>query len=326
VNPRTNATSDGTAGADQTSRTCPQPLIPLPVCQFSRTVPGRPGGATTCAIAPNGGAGGAGGDPRWYSGATESSGSPYELRGRPTTATPATAAGGANTNPNGFGFGTNGANGSAGADGPDGANGTWALSAAGFVRGNGTAGGGAEPGQGGGGGGSPRGFFDANGVESSVPTNTYWNTAAGGGGGGGGCAGQAGTPATGGGASIGAFVVGSTLTFERVRIESAGGGRAGKGNLGSAGTAGGGGGAAVAHGAAVIAGAGGSGGSGGSGGASGHGAPGPSIALAYASERPTLNETELAPGPAGAGQPELRRAAQVLPAVTGASLAESKIP
>jgi hypothetical protein len=79
-----------------------------------------------------------------------------------------------------------------------------------------------------------------------------------------------------------------------------------------------------------IAGAGGAGGSGGNGGNAGHGAPGPSIALAYGDARPTIEDSELAPGPAGDGQPELRRdaagglPAKVLPAVEGVSLAERK--
>ncbi len=335
LNSRTNATSDGTDGANETSRTCPQPMIPLSVCNFSRTVPGRPGGATICAVGPNGGPGGVGGDPRHYASGYESNG-PYEFRGRALVATAATAAGGGNTSPTtGYGYGMNGSAGGAGTEGPDGVNGAWSLSATGFSRGIGTAGGAAGPGQGGGGGGSPRGSFDEVGTLRSTPTDTFWNTASGGGGGAGGCAGQAGTPATGGGASIGAFVVSSTLTFDRVRIESAAGGRGGKGNLGSAGTPGGSGGLGIIRpfgSMPRVSGRGGAGGPGGNGGSGGHGAPGPSIALAYGNARPTITDSELVPGPAGAGQPELRRDAvgglpgKVLPAIDGVSLAESQIP
>jgi hypothetical protein len=132
-------------------------------------------------------------------------------------------------------------------------------------------------------------------------------------------------------------VIDSIVTFERARIESSDGGRAGKGNLGTPGIAGGKGGKGITYpGPGMfmnyqITGRGGDGGSGGSGGASGHGAPGPSLALAYSKTRPTTTETVLAPGPAGAGQPLLKRTVggtvgdKVLPAVVGVSAAEHQI-
>ncbi len=335
MNARMNASSDGAKGEEETSRSCPQPAIPISVCQFSRYVPGFPGGATTCAIVPNGGAGGAGGDPRHYAlleAVTESAaGPPYDWRGRPLAASAATAVGGTNSANDGYGTGRPGADGARGEEGTDGVNGLWSLTTAGFARGNGTAGGAGGSGQGGGGGGSPRWFYTPLGTATrNLPGNAdYYQTAAGGGGGAGGCAGQPGTPATGGGASIGALVIDSSVNFERSRVESSNGGRGGQGNLGTPGIAGGKGGAQIARGLLTIAGKGGDGGEGGNGGASGHGAPGPSIALVYSGTRPTLTSTDLAPGPAGAGQPALKRATtngeKVLPAIDGASKPEHEI-
>ncbi len=335
ANARTNATSAGYKGEDQTSRTCPQPAIPLSVCQFSRTIPGVAGGTTTCAIAPDGGAGGAGGEPRWWAlleANTESIGIPYDFRGRPVVATAATAVGGTNESPSGYGKGLSGSDGAGGDEGTDGLNGSWSLTVTGYIQGNGTAGGRGGSGQGGGGGGSPRWFYSPDGTlgTRTQPRNdNYYDTAAGGGGGGGGCGGQPGAPALGGGASIGALVIDSSVTFERARIESSDGGRGGLGNLGTPGTAGGLGGAKVVHGATMIAGKGGDGGEGGNGGASGHGAPGPSIALAYSRTRPTLTATDLAPGPAGAAQPALKRTTaageKVLPAAESTSEPEHEI-
>lgn len=171
-------------------------------------------------------------------------------------------------------------------------------------------------------------MFGSNGLSNIPPNNTYYATASGGGGGGGGCGGQPGTPATGGGASIGALVVKSAVSFERARIESSNGGRAGLGNLGTAGIPGGNGGLGTSHGVPTT-GKGGDGGSGGDGGASGHGAPGPSIAIAY-TEKPVMAEVDLAPGRAGDGQPELKQptsptTARTLPAITGESKAEHVI-
>jgi hypothetical protein len=327
-NKRTTA-SDGVAAYDQTGRTCPQPLYSVAYCTSYRTVPGPPGGVTTCAVGPNGGPGGQGGDSRWYAYGSESMGA-YVYRGRPLAATAATALGGDNDDASGMGHGLSGARGANGAEGTDGANGAWALTAAGFVRGNGVQGGAGAPGQGGGGGAGSRAWFAPQGGLVSPPQNEYSATASGGSGAGGGCGGQAGTPGTGGGASIGTLVIGSTVTFAKTRIESSDGGRAGKGNLGKTGISGGTGGAGTVH-TILTTGNGGDGGAGGNGGASGHGAPGPSVALAFSGTRPTTTETELAPGPAGAGQPQLKRTVggtigdKLLPAVVGVSEAEHQI-
>jgi hypothetical protein len=317
TNTRTNATSDGVAGKDESVRTCP-PDAPLACLYF--TAPGPAGGVSTCAIGPNGGAGGQGGDARWYSAGSESMGA-WEVRGRPFVATASTAVGGVNQDPQGFGPGKGGTNGQPGASGTNGANGMWSLTKAGFVRGNGMAGVAGEPGQGGGGGAGTRASFDNAGNVMPPAQAGYWQTASGGSGGAGGCAGQAGGAGTGGAASIGAFVVASTITIDRTRIESSAGGRAGAGTLGSAGTPGGQRGAGVFRGFYVSGNAG-AGGAGGIGGTSGHGAPGPSIALVYAGDRPTTTSTDLAPGAPGAGQPPLAP----LNAVIGLSEPEHLIP
>lgn len=323
VNDRTKA-SNGTDAYDQTSRTCPDPV--LMNCS-GRTLPGPPGGTTTCLIGPNGGPGGQGGDSRWWANSAEST-APYEYRGRPFVATATTAVGGLNEGAGGTGKGLPGARGVNGPDGPNGSNGAWLLTATGFARGNGTAGGPGLPGGGGGGGGGARYKFTPEGAGISPTGDMYYATASGGGGAGGGCGGQAGTPGTGGGASIGALIIDTAMTFERTRLESSAGGRAGKGNLGTAGIVGGTGGAGTYHGAPTT-GKGGDGGSGGDGGASGHGAPGPSIAIAY-TEKPVMAEVDLAPGRAGDGQPELKQptsptTARTLPAITGESKAEHVI-
>jgi hypothetical protein len=317
TNTRTNATSDGAAGKDETVRTCP-PDAPL-ACLFYG-VPGPAGGVSTCAIGPNGGAGGQGGDARWYNSGSESMGS-WEPRGRPFAATADTAIGGVNQDPAGFGPGKGGTNGQPGAVGTNGGNGMWTLTSTGFVRGNGTAGGAGGPGQGGGGGAGTRASFDAAGNVIPPAQSGYWQTASGGSGGAGGCPGQAGGAGTGGAASIGALVVASTITIDRTRIESSSGGRAGAGSLGTAGTAGGLRGAGVFRGLFVTGNAG-AGGNGGTGGTSGHGAPGPSIALVYGGNRPTTTSTDLAPGVGGAGQPPLAP----LPAVVGLSEPEHLVP
>lgn len=319
VNSRT-AASNGTAAIDETARSC-NPA--LQICENVR-VPGPAGGVTTCAIGPAGGPGGQGGDGRFYVSGLPGTNA-GEQRGRPLAATAATGVGGLNQNASGLGIGNPALRGANGTEGTDGTNGAWSLVAAGFVRGNGTKGGEGGPGQGGGGGAGAGGWFLANGtIGSPAPVPAYYATATGGGGGGGGCGGQPGTPATGGGASIGAFVIDSTVTFERSRIESSSGGKAGMGNLGTAGIVGGTGGPGAVH-TISVTGAGGDGGPGGSGGASGHGAPGPSIALAFFKTKPTLTQTDLAPGLAGAGQPQLSRVVggavgtKLLPAVTGDS-------
>ncbi|MDB4943822.1 MAG: virulence associated protein [Labilithrix sp.] len=285
-----------------------------------------PGGTATCALGGAGGAGGVSGAPRIFldGGMILNPSIPPQDGQAGGGAAP--GAGGTN--------GGNGANGGDGTPGLNGANGQWLLTADGFAVGNGTAGAGGSPGAGGGGGGATTVFWDAAGNVSAQPGSGYYITASGAGGGAGGCAGQAGTPGTGGGASIAAFVVRSAVTFEQSRLESAAGGRAGKGTLGTIGTPGQAGlvgltrkklsGTPPALMTIHITGDGGTGGSGGSGGASGHGAPGPSIALAYSGDRPTLTGTDLAPGPAGEGQPELTNPSTV-PAIAGISEAEHHI-
>jgi hypothetical protein len=310
-------TLTGTSGLpaqNQNTRTC----VLGPLACLGQTVPGTAGGTTACAIGPAGGAGGQGGPGQWYS-------SPgvfpqgWTGHGLPQAATATTASGGAvvfRAQP--------GAAGAAGADGTDGTNGAWAISASGFVRGNGSAGGAGSPGQGGGGGAGIQDWYDAAGAFTSNPTNsTYVATATGAGGGAGGCAGQPGAPATGGGASIGALVMQSTVTFDHLVIETSAGGAAGKGNLGTPGTDGSVGGAGIyvtANSGGVVTevsvtGSGGNGGAGGGGGASGHGAAGPSIAIAFSKTAPTMTEVTLTPGAGGAGQPALMQGASSLPAV-----------
>ena len=273
------------------------------------------------AIGPAGGPGGQGGDGLFWIG-VEPNTVAVDPRGRPLAATADTAAGGIM---GGFSRGLPGTPGTPGTQGADGVNGTWSLSAKGFVRGNGTAGGPGKPGQGGGGGGGTNAWFQSTGGNTSPPpANAYSETATGAGGGGGGCGGQPGTAGTGGGASVGAFIVASGVTIEQTRIESSAGGAAGRGNLGTRGTKGGPGGAGTVH-TVDTTGKGGDGGPGGSGGGSGHGAAGPSIALVYSGARPILTGTELAPGPGGAGQPYIGRIVLGLDeAVVSAAAGESK--
>ena len=290
--PNTLGGSDAPPGKSQRVSDCPVGAACINV-----KVIGPPGAVTTCAIGPPGGPGGQGGDGRFLIDCNPNTNA-TELRGRPLVANVSTAVGGLYSG----GKGLPGAIGTAGTDGVDGVNGTWSFSEKGFVRGSGTAGGRGEPGQGGGGGGGTDGWFTGGGFACPSPPTPYADTATGGGGGAGGCAGQPGTSATGGGASIGALVVGSGVTIEGTRLESSAGGRAGLGNLGGKGTFGGKPGAA----SNTATGSGGPGGPGGNGGASGHGAAGPSIALAYAGTRPLLTGQDLAPGEGGAGQPELR--------------------
>jgi hypothetical protein len=325
TNDRTKA-SDGASAGDQRERVCSGAFAEL--CS-NHHIYGGAGGKTTCTIGPSGGPGGNGGDGRNIFNRTTSD-VPGDQRGGPLAATTLTAVGGLNTSATGIGL--PGAKGANGAEGMDGANGAWVLTAKGFVRGNGSAGSSGSPGQGGGGGAGTGSYFGPDGIFASPPAgSTNYATATGGGGGGGGCGGQAGTPATGGGASIGALVIASVISFEHSRIESSSGGAAGKGNLGTAGIVGGTGGLGTSHGGVLTTGKGGDGGPGGSGGASGHGAPGPSIVIAYSGTKPTKPETDLVPGPAGAGQPELSRmvggtvGTKLLPAVIGQALVEYEI-
>ncbi len=289
--------ADAPPARDQTTTTC----NPMVVQCNARTVPGGPGAVTTCAIGAAGGPGGQGGDGRFLIDCAPNTVA-AEFRGRPLSASLATAAGGLKPGS----VGLPGTAGASGADGTDGVNGTWSLSAKGFVIGNGTAGGSGEPGQGGGGGAGTEVWFVGAFPGCNSPPIPFSETATGGGGGSGGCAGQPGTAATGGGASIGAWVVASTVSIEGTRIESSAGGRAGLGNVGGKGTSGNKPGAAsILASGKLISGNGGPGGAGGNGGASGHGAAGPSIALVFAGTRPVLTGPELVAGAGGEGQPAL---------------------
>jgi hypothetical protein len=322
-------TSDGVDGVAQHERTCPPLMLGGTICSAIRIV-GSAGGTTTCTIGPSGGPGGFGGDGRiWIN--RQMGTNPGEQRGGALVATTSTAVGGLNTDSGGLGIGLKGSAGAAGADGPDGVNGAWSLSSMGFTRGTGTPGAPGAPGQGGGGGGGTGSPYAPGGQISPPAGSMVYATATGGGGGGGGCGGQPGTPGTGGGASIGALVIDSVVAFDHVRIEAGRGGRGGKGNLGTVAVAGGTGGLGTVVGVERT-GPGGAGGAGGEGGASGHGAPGPSIALAYSKARPATMATDLVPGPAAEGQPLLTRSTlggsgmKILPGIAGDSLKEYVIP
>lgn len=162
-----------------------------------------------------------------------------------------------------------------------GANGTWSFSETGFAPGNGTPG---QTGKPGGGGSGGDGKCDFNTMPPA--DGTYWRSGVGGGGGAGGCGGYAGTPGTGGGASVGLFVVNSGVTLTHVNVHAGNGGRGGAGFVGSTGAAGGIAGSPLFT-SAEQGKTGQPGARGGQGGQSGHGAPGPSIALVYRGDRPT---------------------------------------
>lgn len=292
----------------------PSPYFGLTCAQITKTV-GAAGGTRTCSIGGNGGPGGAGGDGRYFLNGTKVndptliSGDGLVEQGRPLAATAETAKGG-------LASGT-GTNGNPGLPGDLGANGAWSLSAEGFIPGDGVAGGPGKPGQGGGGGGGAECWQAAVGACSTQPPSGNYGSVSGGGGGAGGCGGIPGTAGTGGGASIALFLVASPITLEEVTLVSSTGGRGGKGAMGVVGFPGGGGGPA-----AQFGGAGGNGGRGGHAGLSGHGAPGPSIALAYTGAALTRTGVKLEPGEGGPGAPKLEREGQVIPATVGESLAE----
>lgn len=294
----------------------------------NKYVAGPVGGASKCAYGPAGGPGGAGGDSTFYNACTKNSNAALDTHGRFRSATPSTALGGhgycfARSQPiplTPFGYGDNG---SAGAAGNDGANGVWSIGRDGFTVGNGTKGADGSPGQGGGGGGGEEVYPRASTCDDTCdnPAFSYYWTATGGSGGAGGCGGIAGTPGTGGGASIGVVLIDSRgIAIKQATIASAKGGHGGRGALGSNGLPGG---ASGPQGTPQYAGPGGAGGSGGTSGLSGHGAPGPSIAIAYQGARPDLEGTNLVPGEGGDGQPELRKGNKLLPATKGESKAEA---
>lgn len=276
---------------------------------------GSPGGVSQCKVGPNGGPGGTGGaGPIFRNGNPVQPMTTEQAYGKPLVATAETAAGGT---------------GRKGADGVSGVNGThgqWSFDQNGtFVPGNGSAGSVGAPGQGGGGGnGSMRWYFrnvDGTWMATSAPDGV-WYGATGAGGGAGGCGGVPGESGRGGGASIGLLVVTSeTITLEKSRIESGKGGRAGRGAVGTAGLPGSSGG--PIDGASYSGKSGADGGNGGPAGMSGHGAPGPSIGLAFKGSRPAVKDgVEIVPGSAGDGIGITSQGTQTLPAVTGEAKAE----
>ena len=167
------------------------------------------------------------------------------------------------------------------------------FSADGYTPGDGTPGENGKPGYGGSGGDGAAPIATV-----SSPTEQRMGTA-GGSGGAGGCPGLAGTHGTGGGASVGALLLSSAVTFERVNVTSGNGGNGGKGTLGSAPTEGGMGG----FGAGTAAGQ--PGGRGGASGVSGSGSGGPSIGIASRDGTPKLVETIAVAGKGGEGVLEM---------------------
>lgn len=291
----------GTNGYDESSSSC-QPTM---IACASMKVPGVKGPAPECDFgeaAP--GPGGDGGDGVWFIDFNLQEDQPYnDVRGRPFTATTATAAGAPGCSPNATLC--KGSNGAQAPEGANGANGVWRFDADGFVLGNGTRGGSGTPGQGGGGGGGAPGWNVGGGAYGNPPRTLggtgYFRSARGGSGGAGGCGGLAGGAGGGGGASIGGLLLDAEVRFERTIVESSNGGRAGSGSLGSFGGSGGAGGTG-----GIGAGAGGDGGRGGVGGSSGHGAAGPSIAIAWRGLRALKDgQTGFVAGTGGEGRAAL---------------------
>lgn len=183
--------------------------------------------------------------------------------------------------------------GGAAAEGADGASATTpgAMTREGFVPADGTAGTDGEPGKAGSGG---SGYGPT--VSARDQYLFYGNS--GSGGGAGGCPGLAGGAGKGGGASIGALLVDSPMTFHDVEIAARNGGDGGKGVFGSLPTPGGEGGPMIS-GLAGTKGAPGT--AGGEAGISGSGAGGSSFGLVHAGGAPTLEQTKPAAGIAGRG-------------------------
>lgn len=303
-------------------------------CTLQKSTGGRLGGTSQCKVGANGGPGGKGGDGIFVAfGEPQRQLSNDDANGKPLAGTPEanmTAVGGvrADDNPN-----AKGGNGGSGAVGQLGAHGAWSFDGNGFVPGAGLAGTNGQPGKGGGGGGGGKSWFNLSYQPIAPPTSGAYYGISGASGGAGGCGGIAGEPGTGGGASIGLFVVSSTsIKVADARIESAKGGRAGRGADGTAGTPGGFGGNGRHAGVGVDSRpegtpyglAGGNGGAGGRAGMSGHGAPGPSIALVFSGNRPEIdsNTTEIVAGPAGDGHAATTYGSQTRPALDGISKPE----
>lgn len=289
--------------------------------------PGGVGGTARCTGAagiPDPGPGGQGGEGgHWdYTGPgdgnTNNGGKKYPGVGLPTSATSATAKGALVFDPLPARYaGVHGNDGSAGTPGTDGANGTVAVTAEGVATGDGMPGGSGAGGQGGGGG---------SGMGWRYNNETHVLGASAGGGGAGGCPGLPGRPGLGGGASIGIFVVQSSIAFERSIVVSAKGGRGGLGTLGSIetdGQAGAAGGAVGLAGGCIDSGGapskcegyrGGNGGPGGRAGVSGHGAPGPSYGIVHFGDAPkTDTDTSITAGEGGDGAFEVVRGTAKIP-------------
>ena len=184
----------------------------------------------------------------------------------------------------------------AGAPGTDGANAPalGSITADGYAPATGKPGSEGAPGLGGAGGAgrTPEPDYDPN----TAAVTGVWRGFGGAGGGAGGCPGLAGTPATGGGASIAALLVDSRVVFDGAQLRSLTGGSAGRGSFGSAPTAGGSGGSNVFY----IPMTGQQGGAGGAAGISGNGSNGPSVGIAHVGVAPDVRpNTTVSPGAGG---------------------------
>ncbi|HVH43829.1 MAG TPA: hypothetical protein VM925_15860 [Labilithrix sp.] len=289
------------------------------------------GGNSFCQVGPNGGPGGLGGlgptivDKKYRRSLTAA-----ETSGAPIGGSAVTASGAAST---GKLASNKGVDGAAGAAGAPGTSGLWSFTPAGFVPDDGTPGLNGSPGQGGGGGPGTNVCwysYDTPFASPAEASAAIWG-ASGAGGGAGGCGGIAGTPGTGGGASVAMLIVGSEdIRIKDSRLEGKKGGRGGKGALGTLGTPGNAGGRGAFSGNdpndtrpnGLYGGAGGRGGDGGAAGLSGHGAPGPSIALAFNGSRPLTTGVELVPGVGGDGAAALTRGSQTMPGTAGIAKGE----
>jgi hypothetical protein len=135
---------------------------------------------------------------------------------------------------------------------------------------------------------------------NTTPASGVWYGFGGAGGGAGGCEGLAGSAGEGGGASIGALLVDSKVTFDGAGVQSGRGGEAGHGALGSEPTPGGNAGnnayAALSSGMSGK-----NGGRGGAAGISGNGSNGPSVGIVHFGIAPEVRTTsKIIPGAGGA--------------------------
>jgi hypothetical protein len=206
----TGKAQDGTAGTDGAQLVDDATVLPI----------GQPGGTNTCGGSPTyfGGAGGAGGSRNQKCNA-----------GMPPTITTVSFAPGAGA-PGYAGGGAPGASSSGGSY----------VSAQGFIRGDGAAGASGNGGTGKTGGPATNTCAvtaDINGFKTCDCTNG--GISKGTGGVAGGCPGVAGSPGTGGGASIGVISFGAAVTLTTVSITTGKGGDGGKGTGGSSPTVGG---------------------------------------------------------------------------------------